>query len=153
MLLTRQRQVSSPDRFPRTGSARRRVALAAILQPARRPPTLDVSPLNLGTRWCSTYVFRQLYIALGFLDRVFGSEKISNCEKEKKQLDGGADRVVLVTRSDIAEDDGGARYLLGLNRDISECQLQLRLQLIPVHDLIHIGERLGASLETTNECA
>lgn len=66
-----------------------------------------------------TNLVSQLDVAL-LRCRIFRGEEVFDGEEEQEELDGRPDRIVLVTRFDVSEEDGGAGYLLELHGDFVE---------------------------------
>lgn len=84
--------------------------------------------VNLGPR---TYSIGELHF---LLRAVFGCKQIADCEEEQEQLYRAANGVVLVTRLDIADCDGGAWYAIELRIGIGEEARSGILYFVEVHD-------------------
>jgi hypothetical protein len=67
------------------------------------------------------------------LGRVLGREKVSYGKKYEKQLDCGSYRIVLVTRLDVAQEDGRAGNLDKLVRSPVHKSYKVILQFLDVH--------------------
>jgi hypothetical protein len=79
-----------------------------------------------------TYRIRELHL---FLRAVLGRKQVSHREEEQEQLDRAADRVILVTRLDVADSDGGAGYAVELLIGVGEETHSGILHLIKIHSL------------------